>query len=93
MGKNQRVTKSYLKGLIINKQSQKEGKPLWVTGIAIMTDMFSGNDMSPLTNLGYLTSSTLKIILDEEWHLKHKKYSEGKLKFYTSIKEHFEILI
>ena len=34
-----------------------------------------------------MTSTTLKKLLDDEWHLKQKKYSEGKLKFYTSIKE------
>ena len=52
-----------------------------------MTEVFRANDMSPFTNLGNLTSTTLKKLLDEEWHLNHKKYSEGKLKFYTSIKE------
>ena len=40
-----------------------------------------------LTNLGNLTSTSLKKLLDEEWHLNHKKYSERKLKFFTSIKE------
>ena len=73
--------------LITNKQLQKEGKPSWLTGIGIMAEIFRANDMSPLTNLGNLTSTTLKKLLDEEWHLNHKKYSEGKLKFYTSIKE------
>ena len=34
-----------------------------------------------------MTSTTLKKFLDDEWHLNQKKYSEGKLKFYTSIKE------
>ena len=66
--------------LITNKQLQKEGKPSWLTGIVIMTEIFRANDVSPLTNLGNLTSTTLKKLLDEEWHLKHKK-------FYTIIKE------
>ena len=66
---------------------QKEGKPSWLTGIGIMTEIFRTNDMSPLTNLGNLTSTTLKKLLDHEWHLNHKKCSEGKLKFYASIKE------
>ena len=52
-----------------------------------MTEIFRASDMSPLTNLRNLTSITLKKLLDEEWHLNHKKYSEGKLKFYTRIKE------
>ena len=69
--------------LITNKQLQKEGKPSWLTGIGIMTEIFRVNDMSPLTNLGNLTSTTLKKLLDDEWHLNHKKYREGKLKFYT----------
>ena len=53
-----------------------------------MTEIFRVSDMSPLTNLGHLTSTTLKQLLDDEWHLNHKKYSEGKLRFYASIKEH-----
>ena len=73
--------------LITNKQLQKEGKPSWLTGIGIMTEIFRANDMSPLANFGNLTSTTLKKFLDNEWHLNHKKYSEGKLKLYTSIKE------
>ena len=81
--------------LIKNKQLQKEGKPSWLTGIGIMTEIFRVNDMSPLTNLGNLTSTTLKKLLDDEWHLNQKKHSEGKLKFYTNIKERpgFSILI
>ena len=81
--------------LITNKQLQKEGKPSWLTGIGIMTEIFRVNDMSPLTNLGNLTSTTLKKLLDDEWHLNQKKHSEGKLKFYTNIKERpgFSILI
>ena len=44
-----------------NKQLQKEGKPSWLTGIGIMTEIFRVKyDMSPLTNLGNLTSTTLK---------------------------------
>ena len=52
-----------------------------------MTEIFRANDMSPLANLGNLTGIALKKLLDDEWHLNHKKYSEEKLKFYTSIKE------
>ena len=73
--------------LITNKQLQKEGKPSWLIGIGIMTEIFRFNDMSPLANLGNLISTTLKKLSDDVWHLNHKKYSEGKLKFYTSIKE------
>ena len=73
--------------LITNKQLQKEDKPSWLTEIGIIKEIFRANDMSLLTNLGNLTSITLKNLFDEEWHLNHKKYSEGKLKFYTSIKE------
>ena len=73
--------------LITNKQLQKEGKPSWLTGIGIMTEIFRANDLSPLTNLGNLTRTTLEKLLGEEWHLNHEKYNEGKLKFYTSIKE------
>ena len=51
----------------------------------LMTEIFWANDMSPLTNLENLTNTTLKKLLD--WDLNHKKYSEGKLKVYTSIKE------
>ena len=43
--------------------------------------------MSPSANLSNLTSTIFKKLLDDEWHLNHKKYSKGKLKFYTSIKE------
>ena len=64
---------------------QKEAKPSWLIGIGIMTEIFTANDMSPLANLGNLTSTTLKKLLDDEWHLNHKKYCEGKLRFYTSI--------
>ena len=71
--------------LITNKQLQKEGKPSLVTGISIVTEiLLRANDLSPLDNLGNLTSTTQ--LLDDEWHLNHKKYSEGKSKFYTSIK-------
>ena len=73
--------------LITNKQLQKESKPSWLIGIGVMTEIFRINDMSPLANLGNLISTTLKKLSDDEWHLNHKKYSEGKLKFYTSIKE------
>ena len=73
--------------LITNKQLQKEGKPSWLTGIGIMTEIFRANDMSPSANLSNLTSTIFKKLLDDEWHLNHKKYSKGKLKFYTSIKE------
>ena len=66
--------------LITNKQLQKEGKPSWLTGIGIMTEIFRANDMSPLANLKMLSSTTLKKLLDDECHLNHKKYSEGKLK-------------
>ena len=52
-----------------------------------MTEVFRANDISTLTNLGNLTSTALKKLLDDEQHLNHKKYSEGKLIFYTSIKE------
>ena len=58
--------------LITNKQLQKEDKPSWLTEIGIIKEIFRANDMSLLTNLG---------------NLNHKQYSEGKLKFYTSIKE------
>ena len=75
-----------LKGVLIaNKQLQKEAKPSWLIGIGIMTEIFTANDMSPLANLGNLTSTTPKKLLDDEWHLNHKKYCEGKLRFYTSI--------
>ena len=52
--------------LITNKQLQKEGKPSWLTGIGIMTEIFRANDMSPLANFGNLTSTTLKKFLDNE---------------------------
>ena len=56
-----------LKGVLIaNKQLQKEAKPSWLIGIDIMTEIFTANDMSPLANLGNLTSTTLKKLLDDE---------------------------
>ena len=73
--------------LITNKQLQKEGKPSGLTGTGVMTEIFKANDMSPLTNLRNLTGTALKKLLDEGWHLNYKKYSQGKLKFDTSIKE------
>ena len=73
--------------LVTNKQLQKENKPSWLTGIGIMTGIFRANDVSPLINLGNMTSTILKKLLGGEWHLNHKKYSEGKLKFYTIIKK------
>ena len=52
--------------LITNRQLQKEGKPSWLTGIDIMTEIFRANDMNSLANLGSLTSTTLKKLLDDE---------------------------
>ena len=48
-----------------------------------MPEIFRASDMSSIANLGNLISTTLKKLLDYEWHLNQKKYREGKLKFYT----------
>lgn len=59
-----------------------EGKTSWFTSVQKISEFL---DQS--SNPQKARKIVMNRILKEEWYTNHKKYSEGKLKLYTSIKE------